>query len=359
MNAGFRCLPYLRKVVGRTSIVAFAIAMLASAAFTQSQNGTLVGLIHDPQHNVITGVEVQLSRADASQADVRTVTDTTGRYQFVGLTPGAYSLALSLAGWQDQQFSDLIIDAGRTLDINIVLLPVTSTFGNHIRSLQLLDRDVWAGTQFGQVSMHKLPTSRRIWSLLENQATSIVTNRLDTGGLETGTRPLFSSRGLSWTENQYSLNGLDVTDPYLPGLPLTDPDFDALTDVTVIRSEKPATFSGSGVNLELITPQTSTDLHGTIRAFFSNHALQSNNMDARLVQLGFPGPERLGHLVDAGGQLSGRLPLPYAKWPFFISLTTQQLSKTLGGFAAPIDAHVYHLLTDFTLYQRGSKQLNL
>src|SRR5258707_14126935 len=121
MSAGFRYLPYLRKVVGRTSIVAFAIAMLASTAFTQSQNGTLVGLIHDPQHNVITGVEVQLSRADASQADVHTVTDTTGRYQFVGLPPGAYSLALSLPGGRGKDFSAFFMPRGPRLDLNFVL----------------------------------------------------------------------------------------------------------------------------------------------------------------------------------------------------------------------------------------------
>ena len=207
--------------------------------------------------------------------------------------------------------------------------------------------------------MHNLPTTRRIWSLLENQETSTVTSRLDTGGLETGRRELFGSRGLSWTENEYSLNGLDVTDPYLPGRPLTDPDFGSLADVIVVASAKPALFSGASVNLILTTPQTPASLHGAIRGFFSNHTLQSDNMGARLVQLGFPGPERLQHLVDASGQLAGKLPLSQAAWPFFISLSTQQLSKTMGGFAAPIDADVYHLLTEFTPYRSGSRQLNL
>jgi hypothetical protein len=207
--------------------------------------------------------------------------------------------------------------------------------------------------------MHELPTTRRIWSLVENQETSTVTDRLDTGGLETGRRELFGARGVSWTENKYSLNGFDVTDPYLPGRPLTDPDFDSLADVTVITSAKPASFSGSGVNLMLTTPQAPASLHGAVRGFFSNQALQSDNMDARLVQLGFPGPERMRRLVDASGQLSGRLPLSQATWPFFISFSTQQLSKTLGGFASPIDAHVYHVLSQFTTYQRAGKQLNL
>src|SRR5207245_10022983 len=128
---------------------------------------------------------------------------------------------------------------------NIALLPVMRTFGRLMRSLRLLNREVWSGGQYGEVSTHRLPTTRRIWSLLENQETSTVTDALDTGGLETGRRALFGARGVSWTENEYSLNGFDVTDPYLPGRPLTDPDFDALAAVTVITAAKPASFAGS------------------------------------------------------------------------------------------------------------------
>ncbi len=255
MSAGFRCLHCFHEVVSRISIVAFAIAMLAYGAFPQSQTGTLVGLIHDPQHRVIAGVEVQLSGVDASQPVSHTITDTAGRFEFLGLPAGVYSLELNLPGWQGRRFSHLNIDAARTLDVNILLMPALPTLSRLIRSLQLFDRDVLVGRQFGQVSMHELPTARRIWSLLENQETSTVTDRLDTGGLETGRRALFGARGVSWTENEYSLNGFDVTDPYLPGRPLTDPDFDALTDLTVIASAKPASSSGAGVNLILTTPQ--------------------------------------------------------------------------------------------------------
>src|SRR5438034_6416706 len=234
MSAGFRCLPCFREVVGRTSIAAFAMVLLASAVFPQSQTGTLVGLIHDLQHEVIPGVEVQLSRVDATQRVSHTISDTSGRFKFVGLLAGVYSLEFTLPGWQRQHLSRLNIDAARTLDVNVVLLPALPTLSKQIRPLQLLDRDVLVGRRLGQLSMHELPTTRRIWSLLENQETSAVTNRLDTGGLETGTLELFGARGVSWTENQYSLNGLDVTDPYLSGVPLTDPDFDALADVTVV-----------------------------------------------------------------------------------------------------------------------------
>ena len=356
------------------SLATVVLVVLTSAAYSQSQTSTLLGLIHDPQNQGVVGVQVRLSLADAqanssapSQFVFHTVTDTAGRFHFVGLPAGVYSLELSLSGWQSQTVSQLNVREASTLDVSIMLSPVVpkspqATMPASLQqgqSLHLFDRSVWVGRRFGQVSLRELPTSRRVSSILENQDTSAVTESLDIGGLETGTPARFGALGASWTENQYSLNGFDLTDPYMPGRPLADPDYDALADITTVTAAKPASFSGFGVSVNLTTQQTSATLHGAIRGFYSNGTLQSDNMDERLVQFGFPGPERLGHVVDVSAQLSGELPSNRLELPFFISLSTQQLMKTLGGFPAPIDAHVYHALAEFTPFSRGSKHLNL
>lgn len=343
----------------RILIIAFALIMLASPAFAQSQTGALIGIISSPHQESLAGVKVHLSGGDTQPLIPDAMTDKAGRFEFVGLSPGDYTLELSLSGWQSKRLTHLEIRAASTLDLSITLSPAMPTPSAPSPSPRRLDRGVWWGQGFGIVSTNELPTARRVWSLLENQETSAVTDRLDIGGLETGRPALFGALGASWTENQYTLDGFDVTDPYIPGRPLTDPDFDALADVTAVTAAKPALFPGSGVNLILSTPQSPASFHGATRLFYSNRALQSDNMDARLIRLGFPGPERLNHLVDGSAQLGGKLPLTRASWPFFISLSTQQLSKDLGGFAAPVDAHVYHVLTKLTLFSRSAKLLDL
>src|SRR5215475_14659941 len=72
---------------------------------------------------------------------------------------------------------------------------------------------VW-GTRFTDTSMQALPNTRSIWSLLQSQDPSTVTSHLDVGGLQTGVAALFGALGVSWTENQYRVNGFDITDPY-------------------------------------------------------------------------------------------------------------------------------------------------
>src|SRR5262249_8651014 len=281
--------------------------------------------------------QVELTRVDSWQPVSKRFTDSTGHFGFAGLPAGEYSLKLTARGWQEQLFPHLKIRAARALDVDIVLMPASPNHGRQTGAIQLRDRDILVGSKYGDVPLHALPTTRRIWSLLENQESSTVTERLDTGGLETGARTLFGACGVSWTENEYSLNGYSTNDPYLPGEPLTDPDFGSLANVTVVSAAKSAAYSGSGVNLILSTPPNSATLQGDVRGFFSSRGLQSDNMDARLVQLGFPGPERFRYLVDTGGELSGKLPLGQAI-PFFASFSTQQLSKRLGGFGVPIDA---------------------
>src|SRR6185437_8798898 len=213
--------------------------------------------------------------------------------------------------------------------------------------------------QFGPLQLEDLPNARNIWSLLQAQEPSTVTDRIDVGGMETGEPALFGAQCASWTENQYRLNGLNVTDPYQPGLPLFDLSLDDLTQFQVVTAAKSVANGESGTNIVLGTPQPAPAWHGGARFFYSSHALQSDNFNARLARFHFPEPERLNHLVDGSAQLGGRLPGTLAAVPFYASFSTQQVDKILGGFAAPIQARIYRGLVDVTAYSRPSQKLDL
>src|SRR5215469_4305257 len=215
------------------------------------------------------------------------------------------------------------------------------------------------GTRFSDTSLESLPNARNIWSLLQSQDPSTVTNRLDVGGLQTGVPALFGAVGASWTENQYRLNGFDVTDPYLPGVPMINPGLDDHAEFQVIAAARPASSQASGVTLSLTSTRPSEDLHGAAWMYYSSRGLQSDNFNARLARFGFPGPERMNNLLDGGAQLGGKLPSWVASLPVFTSVNTQQLSKDLRGFAAPINARVYRALVDLVLVSRDAKSLVL
>ncbi len=286
-------------------------------------------------------------------------TDAKGRFQFVGVPSDNYTLEAKTSDGRVMTRRNVEINTGDTLELNLVLSPVTGASSSSTPQSRVTELNVSWGARFGAFSLNKLPNTRNVWSLLESQEASTVTDRLDVGGLRTGEPALFGALGASWTENQYALNGFNLTDPYQTGRPLTDPDLDAVSELHTVTGAKPAQLAGSGVNVMLSTPALAGDLHGATRWFYSGRSLQSDNLDARLRRFHFPGPERFNHLADGSGQMGGKFPLRAAAWPFFASLSTQQLSKTLGGFAQPIDVRVYRALAELAPLSRGRERLDL
>jgi hypothetical protein len=331
------------------------LVLLPVSSLTQSRSGGLYGTVLG-SGRALASAHVELSREDSSNPLTQTVTDGKGRFRFAGLTWGLYSLYIAADGWNPRRIA-VDIRCNSTVYVRAKLAPQGGD--PPTAPVETLDEDVWFGTQFNHLDIQKLPNGRNIWSLLQGQEPSTVTNRFEIGGLETAVPALFSALGASWTENQYLFNGLDVTDPYVPGLPLINPGIDGLSEFQAVTASKPAASQASGENIVLATTEPGKTLHGGVGLFGSGGGLQSDNMDARLRGLDFPGPERLNSLIDASAQLGGKLPAALAALPFFISFSTQQVSQDLGGFAAPIVTGVNRVVSDFTPWARGSQRLTL
>ena len=324
-----------------TTVLVIAAALSASG---QARSSNVRGVVSG-SGQPLRSVKVRLLGKNTSQAVRETLTDTEGRFQLFGLPWGTYEVEFSADGWHSRKLQvDLRPDS--TLAVNVALADASSE-ESPPRS-QVVDQDLWFGTNFANFNIRQLPNGRNIWSLLQGQEPSTVTNRMEIGGTQTAVPALFSAFGASWTENEYRLNGLDVTDPYQTGLPDVNPDIDALSEFQVITASKPAASQASGESLGLVSLEPGGVLHGAAQMYVSGSALQSNNMDARLQSFDFPGGEQLNSLLDGSVQLGGKLPIPEVQLPFYVSVSTQQVSPNLGGFAVPIETGVNRVLVDFT-----------
>jgi len=343
---------------------AVAWVMLSASVALLAQAASLVGVVAGPGGEGIPGVTVRVLTGSLWPGDSLVVseltTDAAGRFSAAGLSPGTYDLELLQAGRRLRKVSGLELSSVTTLEVTVELLSGAAATGEAATSsFRIENRGVDWGAGFGLPSRRRLPNAGNVWSILESQEPSIVTDRLDVGGLKTGVPALFGALGASWTENQYTLNGFDVTDPYIPGRPLADPDLDAVLELQTVSAAKPAPLAASGVALDFTTPRLLESLHGSTRWYYSGRSLQSDNQDARLARFDFPGPERFRRLVDGNVELGGKLPFHRVSWPFFAALSTQQLSKTLGGFSAPIDVHVYRALAEAEPLASGPDRLRL
>jgi len=339
--------------------IACCTAILVIAAYSsvsaQSRFSRINGVVSGSGARLRT-VKVRVLRKSTTQAVKETETDTDGRFQVASLTWGTYVVEFSADGWRSRQL-EVELRPDTTVHVSVALIAVSSELAPS--PIQVVAGDVWFGTNFTDFSIDRLPNGRNIWSLLQGQEPSTVTNRLEIGGTQTAVPALFSAFGASWTENQYRFNGLDVTDPYQPGLPDMNPGIDALSEFQAITASKPAVSQASGESLGLASPEPGNALHGAAQMYVSGSGLQSNNMNARLQNFDFPGPEQLNSLLDGSIQLGGKPPIPAAPLPFYVSLSSQQVSQNLGGFAAPINSGVNRALVDFTPWSDRLQRIDL
>jgi len=96
------------------------IAVLCSAALTQSESGTISGTITDEAKNLVPGVSV--TAVDAQGESRRTViSDQNGNYSLAGLQPGTYTVTAVLPGFQTETATGIALAAQerRRLDFTL------------------------------------------------------------------------------------------------------------------------------------------------------------------------------------------------------------------------------------------------
>src|SRR5215469_6242952 len=100
-------------------IVMIAVSGRVLLAQTAS-TGTVLGLVTDPAGAVVPGATVELE--DAATKAVRTAsTNSAGRYVFVALPPGAYSIRANAAGFRQASVPSVAVEVTKSYTINLQL----------------------------------------------------------------------------------------------------------------------------------------------------------------------------------------------------------------------------------------------
>ena len=169
---------------------AILLVALSAVALAQSRSGNLYGVVKG-SGRALADVRVRLSREDSSQPVAETVTDASGRFRFAGLTWGSYTLDLAADGWQSRRIL-IEVRSDSTLYVRTTLSPLVSDQAP--APVEVVDEDVWFGTQFSDLAIQQLPNGRNIWSLLQGQEPSTVTNRFEIADGNCRSRPVFRFR---------------------------------------------------------------------------------------------------------------------------------------------------------------------
>jgi hypothetical protein len=202
------------------------------------------------------------------------------------------------------------------------------------------------GTRFTDFHLHQLPTARNIWVLLESQASGVVTDRIDIGGIKSETPAHFGGHGSSWTQNMYYLNGLNITDPYSGGTPLSYPDYDSFDELRVSSAALASDIGSPGIAVSMTPRQGGDQVHGGAQVYYEGDRTQSDNVTENKRNVGVNSPEHFKNYIDGNVHVGGQLVPSHLR--YFASLSAQDFSKYMQNVSESIDSKLTSGLVNLT-----------
>ena len=248
----------LRRIAG-----ALLIAVLAgSGALAAQQYGSLFGVVADNDGSALPGVTVTLEGMGAPRV---TVTDENGNYRFPGLDPGSYYLKAELDGFSTVEQPNVVVALNRSTTINFTLSSAVEDVITVTSESPLLDeRQLAKGANISQVELEKIPTARDPWSVL-NQAPGVLVDRINVGGNESGQQSYFRGPGVNDDENDFLVDGVQITDMSAIGGSPTYYDFEQFEAVELGTGGPDVTKNSAGVSVNMVTKRGTNEFRGTAR----------------------------------------------------------------------------------------------
>lgn len=262
----------VRFVMCVTALLAVPCGLFAQAGAT----GSILGTVTDSTGAVVPGAKVTVTNTGTG-VPFNTVTSSAGDYLAPGLQPGTYSVSAEEKGFQKSVTTGIVLSVDQKIRVNPVLKAgeVTSTITVSAQALQL-DTDSEALSQLvSQKEVEQLPLNGRNFMQLLLVTPGAVTVGGEQGTMRQGQGDAMSINGGRPEGNNYTLDGLDNTDPALvtPAVILSQ---DAIQEFKVQGGDYSAEYGYSASQVNIVSKGGTNQFHGAV--FESN---RNNAYDAK------------------------------------------------------------------------------
>lgn len=297
-----------------------AVLGLAASALAQEQ-GAVAGVVKDASGAVLPGVTVEAA-SPALIEKVRTaVTDGSGQYRIINLTPGTYNVTFSLTGFSNVRREGLEVSLGVTAQVNAdmkvgaVAETITVT-----GETPIVDVQTAASTRSVTAQAFKELPSGGSWIQMAALVPAVRASNTDVGGVlgdQTGAQ--VSAHGALPGDGVSMIDGMRIGNMYissnLTNMSLSPLLFD---EVNVQLSGQMADTGTNGVIMNAIPRSGGNRFSGSLLANGSGPSLQGSNVTANLNARGLTGASTtLKKLYDLNGAFGG--PLKKDKLWFYVT----------------------------------------
>ncbi len=288
------------------------VFVLCFAAFLPAQirNGNIFGKVVDAEGNALPGVSVTL--IPSAGAPATQLTTAEGGFRFLSLGPAKdYKIKCEITGFKSRTESGIVVVVGGNTNIEVKMeIGVLEEQVTVVARSPVVDnKKTNVGQSITQDILQMLPTARDPWVVLQ-MVPSVTVDRENLGGTDSGQQAYFVGKGGTSDQNQWSVDGVLVTDPAAIGASPTYFDFDAFEEMNVTTGGGDVTSQTSGVALNMVTRRGGNKVSLGGRFYFTDPQFQAAWTPAQLKNLGIPGSQTynvIRGIKDYGFNVGGPL----------------------------------------------------
>src|SRR5205085_10757665 len=257
-------------------------------AFAQLSTASLNGVVRDPSGAVVTKASVVLQNT-ATSVERSTLSNETGGYVFLNITPGRYTLTVNAPGFASKRVAEFDLGVNQTATIDVTLAPgaqnevVTVEAG--AEQLQVSTADL--GTVIAQKQVNDLPLNGRNFTQLLQLTPGVApVDVAQSGGsgagggfgapISLGASFQFPSiNGMTNRSNFYLTDGLNnygsIESTYS-----VPPIIDAIQEFKIVSHTDNAQFgSVLGGVVDVVTKSGTNEFHGSAWEYVRNNAFDA------------------------------------------------------------------------------------
>ena len=303
--------------------------------------GSISGIVKDPSGAVVPGAKIELANV-ALKTTFHAIADAQGFYSFPALPVGSYDLAITAAGFETQNKSNIAVDADAAIKIDLTLAVAGQTEsvtvnGNNAKVQTQVDT---VATNLGEVvseaQIQAIPLNGRSYTdLLAIQpgispVTTLTPASVIMAGVTGTINPSgdlnpgdLSISGQRESANGFMVNGVDVQE-HMNGGTSVIPNLDSIQEFRVLTNNfDPEYGNYNGGVIDVVTRSGSNSLHGNAFDFLRNTDLDARNF--------FDATRGAYQQNQFGGTLGG--PILKDKVFFFLDY---QGTRTTEGITSPV-----------------------
>jgi hypothetical protein len=306
----------------------------AAHAQTQITTGVIQGSVQDEQGATVPGVTVEVKNSDTNLTKALT-TDDGGRFVFLQLPPGRYTLTASKQGFATIKQEEFTLTVGQAANLDLKMKVSGVAEVVTVSAVQTVDTaSTQTSTTLDERSVSNLPVlGRKFEDLLTLTPNVSITQGPDGDEINfAGQRGVFNSISLDGGDYMNGFFGEQAGGQRAA----IDIPLDAVKEFQVVATGATAEFGRTaGGVVNVVTKSGTNEFHGSLFHFQRLEALTAHTSDGK--------PLKDFHREQFGGNVGG--PIKQDKAFFFVAyeqifenLTRANLSEQVGDTPCPVSA---------------------